>query len=131
MSWCVLGCPPVFWGRPGVIRLTAHSTNGKPNIDEKISLGRKTAYSLMGAGFHGGGGLKPSQNGDIWSTFIVPRLLYGLEALLLNKKDIDCLERFQRRCLKQIQGLPDKTSNSISLALLGFCLWRQYYTKML
>ena len=95
------------------------STNGKPIIDDKISLGSKTAYSLMGAGFHGGGGLKPSQNGYIWSTFIVPRLLYGLEALLLNKKDIDCLERFQRRCLKQIQGLPDKTSNSISLALLG------------
>ena len=46
------------------------NTNGKPNIDEKISLGRKTAYSLMGAGFHGGGGLKPSQNGHIWSTFI-------------------------------------------------------------
>ena len=93
--------------------------NGKPDIDEKINLGRKTAYSLMGAGFHGGGGLKPSQNGYIWSTFVVPRLLYGLETLLLTKKDIDCLERFQRRCLRQIQGLPDKASNTICLALLG------------
>ena len=60
--------------------------NGKPNIEEKIKLGRKTAYSLMGAGFHGGGGLKPSQNGFIWSTFVVPRLLYGLEALLHTQK---------------------------------------------
>ena len=93
--------------------------NGKPNIEEKINLGRKTAYSVMGAGFHGGGGLKPSQNGFIWSTFVVPRLLYGLEALLHTKKDIECLERFQRQCLKQIQGLPDKTANTICLALLG------------
>ena len=96
----------------GIVR----NVNGKPDIDEKISLGRKTAYSLMGAGFHGGGGLKASQNGLIWSTFVVPRLLYGLEALLLRKKDID---NFERQCLKQIQGLPDNTANSISLALLG------------
>ena len=64
----------------GIVR----NVNGKPDIDEKISLGRKTAYSLMGAGFHGGGGLKALQNGYIWSTFVVPRLLYGLEALLLS-----------------------------------------------
>ena len=54
-----------------------------------------------------------------WSTFVVPRLLYGLESILLSKKDVECLEKFQRKCLKQIQGLPDKTDISISLALLG------------
>ena len=99
----------------GIVR----NVNGKPYIDEKISLGRKTAYSLMGAGFHGVGRLNALQNGYIWSTFVVPRLLYGLEALLLSKKDIECLDRFQRQCLKQIQGLPDKTANTICLALLG------------
>ena len=45
----------------GIVR----NINGKPDIDEKINLGRKTAYSLMGAGFHAGEGLKPSQNGYI------------------------------------------------------------------
>ena len=72
----------------GIVR----NVNGKPDIEQKINLGRKTAYSLMGAGFHGGGGLKPSQNGYIWSTFVVPRLLYGLESILLSKKDVECLE---------------------------------------
>ena len=38
---------------------------------------------------------------------------------LLKKKDIANLERFQRHCLKLFQGLPDNTSNSVSLALLG------------
>ena len=32
-----------------------YSINGKPSMDEKISLGRKTVYSLLGAGFHGVG----------------------------------------------------------------------------
>ena len=85
---------------------------------------------------HGGGfswerGLKPSQNGYIWSTFVVPRLLYGLEALLIKKKDIECLERFQKRCLKQIQGLPDKTLNTICLALLGVLPLEAVLHKML
>ena len=50
---------------------------------------------------------------------MVPRLLYGLESILLSKNDVECLEKFQRKCLKQIKGLPDKTANSISLAILG------------
>ena len=73
----------------------------------------------MGAGLHGGSGLKATQNGHIWSIFIIPRLLYGIEVQLLNRKDIQNLEKFQRKCLKQIQGLPDNTSNSACLALLG------------
>ena len=32
------------------------STSQSVDIEGKISLGRKTAYSLMGAGFHGGVG---------------------------------------------------------------------------
>ncbi|MEW8547950.1 MAG: hypothetical protein AB2693_30965 [Candidatus Thiodiazotropha sp.] len=63
--------------------------------------------------------MKASQGGFMWATFVVPRLLYGMEALMLRKKDVDSLEGFQRQCLRQIQGLPDKTANSISLALLG------------
>ena len=51
--------------------------------------------------------------------FVIPRLLYGLDVQLLKKKDIENLEKFQRQCLKQIQGLPDNTSNSACLALLG------------
>ena len=73
----------------------------------------------MGAGFHGGSGLKAAQNGHVWSMFVIPRLLYSLDVQLLKKKDIENLEKFQRQYLKQIQGLPDNTSNSACLALLG------------
>ena len=88
------------------------NVNGKTDIDEKISLGRKTSYSLRGRAFTGEG-LKALQNGYFWSAFVVSRMLYGLEALMLSKKDIECLERFQRQCLKEIQGIPDKTANTI------------------
>ena len=98
----------------GIIR----DNENKVNIGE-FSLRRKTAYFLMGAGFHSVNGLKTCLNGHIWSTFVVPRVIYGLETLLLKKQDFDNLERFQRKSFRQIQGLPDKTSNSITLALLG------------
>ena len=94
-------------------------TTDRPCIEEKVSIGRKTAYSLMGAGFHSGNGLKVSLNGFLWSIFVLPRMIYGLEALLLRKKDFESLEKFQRKSPKQIQGLPDKTPNSVVLALLG------------
>ena len=73
----------------------------------------------MGAGFHGGSGLKVPKM-DISG----PLLLYLGCCMVRNvnyskKKDIENLENFQRKCLKQIQGLPDNTSNSACLALLG------------
>ena len=73
----------------------------------------------MGAGFHSVNGLKTSCNGHLWSTFVVPRVIYGLETLSLMKKDIENLEKLKRKSLRQIQGLPDKTPNWITLALLG------------
>ena len=33
-------------------------TSQKINLDEKVNFGRRTAYSLMGAGFHSMNGLK-------------------------------------------------------------------------
>ena len=96
--------------------------SGKVNVEEKVSLGHRTACSLMGAGFHSVNGLKSSQNAHIWSTFVVHRIVYGLEAVLLSHKEFECLEKFQRQSLRQIQGLPDKTPNGITLALLGILL---------
>ena len=46
-----------------------------------------------------------------------------------NKKDIDSLEKFQRKCLKQIQGIPDNTSNSSCLALLGILPIKEILNK--
>ena len=47
-----------------------------PNTDEKVNLGRRTAYSLMGAGFHGKPGIKQSLKADMWRKYVVPRLTW-------------------------------------------------------
>ena len=73
----------------------------------------------MGAGLHSGNGLKQSVGGKLWSTYVVPRFTYGLEVLDLNAGDIKSLEQFQRKSLKQLQSIPERAPNSISLALLG------------
>ena len=61
----------------------------KVNIGEKLILGRKTAYSLIGAGLHSVNELKTCLNGHILATFVVSRVIYGLETLSLTKKDIE------------------------------------------
>ena len=75
----------------------SRNVKDKVNVEEKVSIGRKTAYSLMEAGFHSVNGLKTCLNGFIWNTFVVPRLIYGLEIMTLKKGEIDCLEKFQRK----------------------------------
>ena len=108
------------------------STKCTPNTGEKINLGRRTAYSLMGAGFHGKSGLKQSIKASIWMKYVVQRLTYGLEVLSLRRKHIDRLEAFQRRTMKQLQGLPNKTSDTAALTLIGtlpisVCIEKTYY----
>ncbi|MES9883383.1 MAG: reverse transcriptase family protein, partial [Sedimenticola sp.] len=95
--------------------------NLKQTVDAQriCNIGRRTCYSLMGPGFHSKTGLRQDQKGYIWTTYVLPRMLYGLEVQDLRKKDINTLEQFQRKSLKQVQGLPDRVANPIALSLLG------------
>ena len=93
--------------------------DGKPNILEHITRGRRTVYSLMGAGRHGKTGVSQSVKAHLWSTIVVPRFIYGLETLPLTKKDETTLETFQTAILRQIQHLPERTSSTAVKALLG------------
>ena len=77
------------------------------------------SYSLMGIGFHSGNG----RNQDLlkWPYLIyIPGtkvFFYGLEVLFLKKKNVKTLERFQRKSLRQIQELSDRTQKGITLTL--------------
>ncbi|KAH3861127.1 hypothetical protein DPMN_024055 [Dreissena polymorpha] len=95
------------------------NTKCKVNKKDKIELRRRTAYSLMGAGFNGKNGLKQSVKARLWSTFVVPRMLYALEVLPYSQADLKALEAFQLKTLKQVQHLADRTSNVAALSLLG------------
>lgn len=91
----------------------------KLNLQKRISLARRTLYSLIKSGLHGCNGLNPKISYKIYQVYVLPRLLYGLEVLSLNKKQIDELEKFHLDILKNIQSLPVRTANSIVYLLLG------------
>lgn len=101
----------------GIVR----NQNNQLNVDERIQTARKTAYALMGAGFHGKDGLAPHVSYHIWETYVIPRMLYGLEVISYKESDIKKLEAFQRKTLRQIQFLPEKPapSNIAVYGLLG------------
>jgi hypothetical protein len=75
-----------------------HSKTDKKNImntvDENIKKARRTAYSLMSAGFHGNNGLDPSTSIHILKTYVIPTITYGLEVLIPDKKNITRLDCF-------------------------------------
>ena len=89
------------------------------NVEERISCARRTFYSLTSTGLHGTNGLSPIICFRIYSMYVVPRLLYGLETFVLNKKYITQLESFHISILRIIQSLPQRTAKSITYLLLG------------
>ena len=89
------------------------------NIRKRTSLARRTLYSLIKTGLHGCNGLNAKFSHKIYQVYVLPRLLYGLEVLSLNKKQLDELGKFHLEILKNIQSLPTRTANAIVYLLLG------------
>ena len=94
---------------------TADPKRQMETIHKHVNSARGTAYALMGAGLHGINGLNPKASRNIIQLFVVPKLLYGLEVLVLSKKQIDQLEIYFKKLLKQIQSLPDNVEDPASL----------------
>ncbi|CAC5417961.1 unnamed protein product [Mytilus coruscus] len=76
----------------GLKRTTSEET--KININDRISLARRTLYSLIKTGVHGTNGLNPRTSCKIYQVYVIPRLLYGLEILNLQNKDTVALCSF-------------------------------------
>ena len=49
------------------------------DIDDRISCARRTFYSLTSSGLYGTNGPSPAVCFRIYSLYVIPRLLYGLE----------------------------------------------------
>jgi hypothetical protein len=88
-------------------------------ISDKIKLARRTAYSLMGAGFHGTNGLSPSICRAIYTIYVQPRLLYGLECMVLKRKHYDALELYHRGLIRRLASLPERTAKEAIYLALG------------
>ena len=76
----------------------------------------------MNSGYHGTNDLSPATSYQIYKTYILPRLLYGLEVLRLKKSRITTFEKFHKLCLNSlriIQSLPERTATVAVYLLLG------------
>ena len=71
-------------------------------VADRISLARRTGYSLMKSGFHGSNGLNPKVSYRLYQTYVMPRI----EILDLRKKDTKQLSDFHIDLLRRIQALP-------------------------
>ena len=80
----------------------------------------------MGSGFHGMNGISPAISIHIYRTYVLPRVLYGLEGTIRKSKHITKLERFHRKTLRQLQTLPDRTA-TCAVYLLGGILPMEAY----
>ena len=92
----------------GLIRAELKENN--LNIDARISIARRTLYSLMNIGLHGTNGLNPQTSYKIYQSHVIPRLLYGMEILPLNQNLLDIMARFHTNTLRNIQSLPTRTA---------------------
>ena len=48
----------------------------------------------MSSGLHGAHGLSPEVSYQIYKIYVIPRLLYGLKILSLNKTQLDKINRY-------------------------------------
>ena len=76
----------------GVLRNQANTVN----TDDRIQLARRSMYVLMGAGMHGKNGLAPQISHHLWMTYVIPRMLYGLEVSSYKLSDLPKHDAFQR-----------------------------------
>ncbi len=87
-------------------------------MKDMIITARSAAYAIMGAGLHGDS-VNPVIGSKMITTYVTLILLYGLDAVVLNKQEIENLDIFHRDLLRQIQGLYDNTANIAVYLLSG------------
>jgi hypothetical protein len=92
----------------GIERST--TCNASATIAVRIQKGRRVAYALMGAGLHGLNGVSPEVSISMINTYVLPVVMYGLDAIVLNAKNYHELHMFHRKLLRQVQHFPKATA---------------------
>jgi hypothetical protein len=91
----------------------------KEEVLRRIQVGRSTVYAMMKVGLHGQNGLNPTASVRLLDLYVLPKVMYGLEAVLLQVGDMDQLEMFHKKLLKQLQGLHEKAADPAVYLLAG------------
>ncbi|VDI12876.1 Hypothetical predicted protein [Mytilus galloprovincialis] len=87
----------------GVLR-TSKPDDPNP-LYENVKKARRAMYSLMPAGLHGKNGLDIQSLLHIFNIYVIPVLLYGLELVTPTGKNLDIIDIFHKKCIKQLLSL--------------------------
>ena len=85
-------------------------------INENIKKSRRSFYSLMSADLQG---MDPETSIQLYQTYVMPVLLYGLEVVLPKQKSLETLERIHKKFMKHILTLPVNTADTAIYILSG------------
>jgi hypothetical protein len=62
------------------------------NIEDRISLARRTTYALMNTGLHGSNGINPSAAIKRYEAYVIPKLYIDPRSLKFDRKNsVYCL----------------------------------------
>ncbi|CAG2199675.1 unnamed protein product [Mytilus edulis] len=73
----------------------------------------------MNTGLHGTNGLNPQTSYKIYQSYVISRLLFDMEILPLNQKQMDILSRFHKKTLRNFQSMPARTATGAVYLILG------------
>ena len=88
-------------------------------VEDRIKSACRSAYSIMGAGLHGENGGNPRVSLSLWNTYVLLRLPYGLDVLTLSNSEIQKLNQFHKKNLKQVMHLHERTADTAVYILSG------------
>jgi hypothetical protein len=102
----------------GIERISTGNSR-KELVETRITTARRTVFALMGAGLHGLNGVNPKVAIHLIQIYVMPRLLYGLEITTSRQNEIQKLEIYFKKLLKQVQNLPERTANEAAYLMMG------------
>ena len=100
----------------GILKTVSISTIARTN--ERVSSARSAFYALQSVGSRFGS-LHPLTSLQLYRSLCLPILLYGSEVWTFTKTELLMLERFHRKILRTVQGLPTRCPSLALLQLLG------------
>ena len=89
-------------------------------VENRIGLGRNTVYSLMPAGMHGENGLSPVALHKLIQSYVLPRMLHGLDSVILQQKEVQKLDIKFTGIIRNLLSLRERVAREAVYLLSGF-----------
>jgi hypothetical protein len=90
-----------------------------PWVKDKLAMGRRAVYGLMGTGLHGSNGIGPATSVVIYRCYVLSRLLYGLEVAEVNITQMKTIRSQHLTMVRRFQSLHDRTATCAVYLLAG------------